>query len=58
MKPACSETAPKDSFDYWQSDLLSAIRRANLVVGILKDLKDMSTRWMLVDEVHQGMIIP
>jgi hypothetical protein len=27
-------------------------------VGILEDLKDISVAEMLVDEAHQGMIIP
>jgi hypothetical protein len=30
----------------------------NLIVGILEDLKDITAAGMLVDEAHQGMIIP
>jgi hypothetical protein len=32
--------------------------RANLTVGILEDLKDINVARMLIDEAHQGMIIP
>jgi hypothetical protein len=39
-------------------DVLFTTRRANLIVGILEDLKDISAVGMWVDEAHQGMIIP
>jgi hypothetical protein len=52
---ACPQKTP---FDWWQKDVLFTIRRANLMVGILEDLKDISAAGNLVDEAHQGMIIP
>jgi hypothetical protein len=33
-------------------------KTGNLIVGILEDLKHISVAEMLVDEAHQGMIIP
>jgi hypothetical protein len=33
-------------------------RRENSIAGFLEDLKDIIAAGMLVDEAHQGMIIP